>query len=61
MIEDLTGVPVVGVVPYSEINIADEDSLIDKMKEANKGFTIEEADKEIENFSKSLRKIWIWI
>lgn len=26
------------------------------MKEANKGFTIEEADKEIENFSKIIEE-----
>jgi len=32
MIEDLTGVPVLGVIPYSELRIEDEDSLSERFK-----------------------------
>lgn len=32
MLEDLIGVPVLGVVPYTNLNIEDEDSLSDKFK-----------------------------
>ncbi|MDO5718672.1 MAG: cobyric acid synthase [Tissierellia bacterium] len=35
MIEDLTGIPVVGVIPYLHLEIADEDSLIEYKKSSN--------------------------
>lgn len=33
MIEELTGIPVIGVVPYSDIKIEDEDSLSERFKQ----------------------------
>lgn len=35
MIEELTGIPVIGVIPYVKLDIPDEDSLIDYDKESN--------------------------
>ena len=34
MIEDLTSIPVIGVIPYTHIEIMDEDSLVDYQKKA---------------------------
>lgn len=34
MLEDLTGVPVVGVIPYGSFNIEDEDSVTDRFKKS---------------------------
>lgn len=41
-IEDLTGVPIVGVMPYSNVDIEDEDSVTEKFKymKENKGINI---------------------
>ncbi len=33
MIEDLTGVPVLGVIPYTDVDIDDEDSLSDRLRQ----------------------------
>lgn len=46
MIEELTGVPVVGVIPYMHIELADEDSLVDYTKKCN---TEEQTLEEMEN------------
>lgn len=37
MIEDLTGIPVVGVVPYMELDLDDEDSLAQRFQKQNGG------------------------
>ena len=37
MLEDLTGKPVVGVVPYVKLDIDDEDSLSDQLEQTNRG------------------------
>lgn len=37
MLEDLTGKPVVGVVPYAKLDIDDEDSLSDQLEQTNRG------------------------
>lgn len=52
MIEELTGVPVVGVVPYGNYHLEDEDSLVDPGKENVKLITDEEIDMEIEKLAK---------
>ncbi len=46
MIEELTGVPVVGVIPYMHIELADEDSLVDYTKKCN---TEEQTLEDMEN------------
>lgn len=35
MIEELVHIPVIGVIPYAELELADEDSLIDREKRCN--------------------------
>ena len=53
-LEELTGVPVVGVMPYSDIDIEDEDSLTDRFKNSkeNKGIKISVIKlKHISNFT----------
>lgn len=37
MLEDLTGKPVVGVVPYAKLDIDDEDSLSDQLEQTGRG------------------------
>lgn len=53
-LKELTGVPVVGVMPYSDIDIEDEDSLTDRFKNSkeNKGIKISVIKlKHISNFT----------
>lgn len=53
-LEELTGVPVVGVMPYSDIDIEDEDSLTDRFKKSkeNKGIKVSVIKlKHISNFT----------
>lgn len=53
-LEELTGVPVIGVMPYSDIDIEDEDSLTDRFKNSkeNKGIKISVIKlKHISNFT----------
>ena len=53
-LEELTGVPIVGVLPYSEIDIEDEDSLTDKFKKSKetKGIKVSVIKlKHISNFT----------
>lgn len=52
MIEDMTGVPVVGVIPYIHIELADEDSLVDYHKKCNtENQTVEEMERELERLA----------
>lgn len=51
MIEELLNIPVVGIIPYMEIGLADEDSLVDKYKKSNE---IEQTQQELEE---EIRKI----
>ena len=53
-LEELTGVPIVGVLPYSDVDIEDEDSLTDKFKKSknDKGIKISVIKlKHISNFT----------
>ena len=53
MIEDLTGIPVVGVIPYMHIELADEDSLVDYVKKCNTEVqTSEEMESELDRLAK---------
>lgn len=57
MIEELTGIPVLGVIPFSHLEVPDEDSLIDYEKDANKDRSdFRNLDKEIDRFSKLVRE-----
>lgn len=52
MIEDMTGVPVIGVIPFFPIELADEDSLIDYEKKCNtQDQTEEEMEIELEHLA----------
>lgn len=52
MIEQMTGIKVLGVIPYAHLEIPDEDSLLDYKKECNDSEQSGELlDKEIERFS----------
>ena len=53
-LEELTGVPIVGVLPYSDVDIEDEDSLTDKFKKSKntKGIKVSVIKlKHISNFN----------
>ncbi|MDO5725326.1 MAG: cobyric acid synthase [Tissierellia bacterium] len=53
MIEEKLGIPVLGVIPYTKIELADEDSIIDYKKDCNINEQTEiERDKEIEKLAK---------
>lgn len=56
MIEELLEIPVIGVIPYKRLNIPDEDSIIDEEKSANKNFSREEFEKELEKLEKIIRE-----
>lgn len=45
MIEELLNIPVVGVIPYIDLELVDEDSLVDRDKKCN---TEEQSNEEIE-------------
>lgn len=52
MIEDLTGIPVVGVIPYMHIELADEDSLVDYAKKCNTEVqTLEDMERELDRLA----------
>lgn len=54
-IEEMTGVKVIGLIPYTRLEIADEDSLIDYDKKCNHGAqSDEELDSEIEKLAKTI-------
>lgn len=54
-IEKLTGIPVIGTIPYVKLNIPDEDSLVDYDKPANHG-RVSKEELEIE-FDKLMNAI----
>lgn len=56
MIEDLTGIPVVGVIPFMKLEIADEDSIVDYQKKANSAYTMDELDLEIEKLKDLIKE-----
>lgn len=52
MIEELTGIPVVGVIPYIHIELADEDSLVDYAKKCNTEVqTLEDMERELDRLA----------
>lgn len=56
-IEELTGIPVVGLIPYEHFDLVDEDSLIDYDKVANhKEQTAQELNAELDKLEKVLRE-----
>jgi adenosylcobyric acid synthase len=56
MIEDLVNIPVIGVVPYTHLELEDEDSLVEYDKKCNvMKQDAEEIDLEIDRFAQILR------
>lgn len=54
-IEKLTGIPVIGTIPYVKLNIPDEDSLVDYDKPANHGgVTREELEIEFDTLMNAI-------
>ena len=54
-IENLTGIPVIGTIPYVKLNIPDEDSLVDYDKPANHGgVTREELEIEFDKLMNAI-------
>lgn len=54
-IEKLTGIPVIGTIPYVKLNIPDEDSLVDYDKPANHGgVTREELEIEFDKLMNAI-------
>lgn len=57
MIEEMLNIPVVGTIPYTKLELVDEDSLIDYEKECNSNpQTAEEMEKEFDKLSQVLRE-----
>lgn len=57
MIEELLNIPVVGVIPYVQLELVDEDSLIDRDKKCNYEVqSKEEEEIELTKFANVLRK-----
>lgn len=54
MIENLTGIPVLGIVPYGHYDLPEEDSL--SGEDTVKSFDIEKIDTEIEKLAEDLEK-----
>lgn len=56
MVEKLIDIPVVGIIPYIDLNIADEDTLTDKTKKCEDGLqTSDELEKELEKLAEVVR------
>lgn len=56
MIENLVGIPVVGVIPYTYLNLVDEDSIIDEDKTCNySDQSLEEEALELEKLGNLIR------
>lgn len=57
MIEDLLNIPVVGTIPYTKLELVDEDSLVDYEKECNTNpQTPEEMERELDKLASILRE-----
>lgn len=57
MIEQLVNIQVLGVIPYVELELVDEDSLIDREKRCNsQNQTSEEEEKELQLLADTLRE-----
>lgn len=57
MIEELVNIPVLGVIPYIELELVDEDSLIDRNKKFNsQEQTSQEEEEELERLAETLRE-----
>ena len=57
MIEELVNIPVVGVIPYVELELVDEDSLIDRNKTCNsQDQSSREEEEELQKLAKTLRE-----
>ena len=56
MLEKLIDIPVVGIIPYIDLNIEDEDTLTDKTKKCEDGSqTREELEEELEKLAEVVR------
>ncbi|MDY0257384.1 cobyric acid synthase [Gudongella oleilytica] len=56
MLEKLIDIPVVGIIPYIDLNIADEDTLTDKTKKCEDGSqTRDELEEELEKLAEVIR------
>lgn len=55
-IEDITGVPVVAMIPYLDIKIEDEDSLIDAHTGVKPPISMEKMEVEFEKLSKHMKE-----
>lgn len=56
MLEKLIDIPVVGIIPYIDLNIADEDTLTDKTKKCEDGSqTRDELEEELEKLAEVVR------
>lgn len=57
MIEDLLNIPVIGTIPYTKLELVDEDSLVDYHKDCNeKEQTEEEREEQLNKLAKVLRE-----
>jgi adenosylcobyric acid synthase len=57
MIENLVGIPVVGVIPYTHLELVDEDSLVDGEKNCNLGGqSAEEEQIELQKLADTIRE-----
>ena len=56
MIEDILNIPVVGTIPFTHLELVDEDTLIDYEKKCNtEAQTQEQMDKELDKLARVLR------
>ena len=57
MIEDILNIPVIGTIPFTHLELVDEDTLIDYEKQCNKtAQTKEQMDQELDKLAKVLRE-----
>jgi len=57
MIEDILNIPVIGTIPFTHLELVDEDTLIDYEKQCNKiPQTKEQMDQELDKLAKVLRE-----
>lgn len=57
MIEDILNIPVIGTIPFTHLELVDEDTLIDYEKQCNKTpQTKEQMDQELDKLAKVLRE-----